>query len=448
MQPASMHVFFVLLFFGFSFASAQEVTIVEAAPKAVGEKPAKAGVAKKLVIPQVTEMVRINETNVFFLNTQGQIGIAKFTPELTLEKWDFYSGFEWKEARHLAVGRNLSVVSGSPNELTQAFDTDADYRLDFFQDMISEWPGKSEGATISCGPIADQHGRLLFAVAPKAGAEKAVTPSTLFAWNPGGQMLTVLATSSLPIAEMAVSKTGMLAAWIQLASYTEGFYVAIAQLPVFNPKKPDEQPIDPPTLLPNLIIPAAMTDFKPIGQFCFNDENGKSQILITCPEAKRLIEMMPENFDGGWGGAVSVREVFEHPIYAIEPIDHGKILLGGTNGFQPLGKNLKAFRFKGLRITSEVLEINFTQPVDRFKATAENGVQIAIIPLEGELEPFTITTPVVESDGRTVIMKLPKLPGKAIIKIDAPGLTSEDEEPIVFPSLYYTTPSLPGKKAD
>jgi hypothetical protein len=439
-----MQILFIVFFLGISLAAAQDVAVVGATPPDPSTKPdEKAVVAKKLVIPQVIEMVRINETNVFFLNNQGQIGIAKLSPDLVLEKWDFYSGFEWKEARHLAVGRNLSVVSGSPNELTQAFDTDGDYRLDFFQDMISEWPGKLEGATISCGPIADQHGRLLFAVAPKPGAEKAVSPSTIFAWNPGGQSLTALATSSLPIAEMAVSKTGMLVAWIQLDSYTEGFYVAIAQLPVFNPKKPDEQPIDPPVLLPNLIIPAAMTDFKPIGQFCFTNENGTSQILITCPEAKKLIEMIPEKFEGGWGGAVLVRETFDHLVYAIEPIDHGKILLGGSNGFQRLGQDPKIFRFKGLRITNDVLEITFTQPVDRARATAENGVQLAIIPLEGQLEPFTAAPPVVESDGRTIIMPLPKMPGKAIIKIDTPDLISEEGEPIVFPSLYYTTP---GKK--
>ena len=170
-----------------SLARAQDVAAVGSLPQPPVEKPAEAVIAKKLVIPQVTEMVRINETNVFFLNTQGQIGIAKFTPDLAIEKWDFYSGLEWREARHLAVGRNLSVVSGSPNELTQAFDTDGDYRLDFFQDMISEWPGKSEGATISCGPIADQHGGCFSPWPPKMVQKKRSPRRRFLPGTPAGR---------------------------------------------------------------------------------------------------------------------------------------------------------------------------------------------------------------------------------------------------------------------
>ncbi|MDF1755692.1 MAG: hypothetical protein P1U89_23080 [Verrucomicrobiales bacterium] len=420
-------------------ASAQdEVAVVDGSVPEPTPPQSKA-VKPKVASPAVSEIVRIDKSNAFFLDTLGQLGVAKFSEELELVAWDYYSHFQWLEARHMAVGRNLSIVSGSPNEITQAFDTNKDGKLDFFQDMISEWPGKSDGAAISCGPVADQHGRLLFAVAPKPGSEEKASVSTLFAWNPGGQTLTTLATSSLPIAEMAVSKDGMLAAWIQLPTYTEGYYIALATLPGFDPKKPDEQPANPPALLPNLIIPASMTDFHSIGQFCFAYENEKEKLFVTCPEAKRLIEMVPEKNDNGWGGTVSIRETFDQPIYAVEPMEEGKILIGGKAGFLPLGKNLRAFRFKDLRITSDALEIDFTQPVDRAKATSETeGLQLAIIPLEGELEPFEAPRPIVESDGRTVILELPKLPGKAIIKVDAPNLTSEDGEPIVFPSLFYT----------
>ncbi|MDF1816604.1 MAG: hypothetical protein P1V20_30660 [Verrucomicrobiales bacterium] len=433
-----IRLFSVLLVALAGIASGQD-EVAAVSNSAPVNKPGPAVVGTKMKSPPVSEIVRIDPANAFFLDTMGQLGVARFTPELDLIGWEYYSLFQWQEARHIVVGRNLSIVSGSPNELTQAFDTDKDGRLDFFQDMISEWPGKAEGATISCGPVADQYGRLLFAVAPREGAGEGASVSTLFAWNPGGQTLTSLATSSLPIAEMAVSKDGLLAAWIQLPSYTEGYYISFADLPAFNRKKPDEQPANPPALLPNMIIPASMTDFKPIGQLCFAREGGKEKLFITSPEANRLIEMVPEKVGKDWGGAVSVRASFDEPIYAVELMDEGKILLGGKAGFQPLEENLEAFRFRELRFAPDALEIDFTRPVDRIRATAEEaGVQLAIIPLEGELAPFEAPRPLVESDGKTVVLKLPELPGKAIIKIDAPDLVSEDGDPIVFPSLFYT----------
>lgn len=395
------------------------------------------------VAPGISEIVRIDPSNVFFLDSVGRIGVARFAEDLTLKAWDYYSEFQWSEARHLAVGRNLSVVSGSQNELTQAFDTDKDGKLDFFQDTIKQWPGKTEGATISCGPITDLHGRLLFAVAPKPRdpddeKPEKIAPSTLFAWNPGGEELTTLATSSLPISEMAVSQEGRLVAWIQLPSYTEGYYLAVAELPPFDPRNPDKQPESPVSLMPNLIIPAELTDFKPIGQFCITRENDVEKIFVACPMSKRLVELIPELHPGGWGGLISVREQFEKPIYAVEPMAEGRVLLGGEAGFHALDPDRDSFHYRSVRMASDAFEIDFSRPVDRSKAVSqEEGIQLAVIPLEGKLDPFDPPQSLVESDGLTVVVPLPDLPPKAIIKIDAPSLTCENGESLLFPSIYY-----------
>ena len=421
-------------------APAQDSPAVDPNPSSASARQGVVQIERDLKSPPIAALARINQASVFFLDLDGRVGVAKFSPGLSLVAWDHYTSFRWREARRIAYGRNLSVVSGTPYELSQAFDTDQDGRLDFFQDMITDWPGKKEGARISSGPLTDPSGRLLFAVSPSAGSGNAADrPCTLFSWNPGGTTLTKLATSSLPIVEMAVSSEGLLAAWIQLPSYDEGYYLSLIELPPFESANPDHQPENPPSLLPDIIIPAELTGFKPVGSFCFSKEDGETKLLVTCPQSKRLIEATLEMGKSGWGGIMSVREIFPQPVYCLEPMEEGKVLLGGAGGFRALGKNLDAFRFLDVRLVGGSLEIDFSKPVDRAKATdSESGVQLAIIPLAGQLDAFDPPQPLVESDGRTVVLKLPSLPSKAILKVEAPGLTSEEGEKVLFPSVFYT----------
>ncbi len=398
--------------------------------------------------PSVVEIARINSGNAFFLDSNGQIGVAKFKAGLELSAWDYYTDFQWAEAKSIAIGRNLSIVSGTSTELTQAFDSDKDGKLDFFQDMISNWPTKSEGTSISSGPVADAYGRLLFAVAPrqlpkKEGEEQdtsAPLPSQIFSWNPGGQTLTTLATSSLPIAAMAVSQDGLLAAWIQLPSYTEGYYIALVQLPKFDPKKPDEQPISPPTLVPNIIVPAQLTQSAPISQLSFAIEDGQEKLFACCPEANRIIEIRPEMHEGGWGGLVMIREIFDRPIFSVEAMSPDQILTGGIDGFAKLNKQSENFQFWGVRFTGQSLSVDFSQPVNRkqIMSKREPALNLSIIPLEGTMEPFERPEPLIESDGKTVILDLPKLPRQVIVKVDGSGLKSEDGADISTPEMYYT----------
>ena len=388
--------------------------------------------------PWVTEIVRINSTSIFFLDHEGRVGVAKFSPELELNVWDYYSKLKWENARHLAVGRNLSVVSGSATELTQAFDTDKDGTLDFYQDMIREWPGKAQGARISCGPIADSDGRLLFAVSPPPGINaQNAKPSAVYSWNPGGKALTRLAVSNLPIGEMTISESGMLAAWIKHPGYTEGYYIGITQVPEFNPSTPDAEAAEIPELTPNIIIPTEITGSKAIRQLCFFEENGQTKLLVTIPETKRLIEVIPELHDGGWGGLVTVRRKFDQPVFAAEAMDHGKILIGAADGFHSLAGG-EGFRFSGLKIVEDGVEVKFSQPVDRGQIISPEGMLVSLIPLEGTIPDFEAPDPLIESDGKTVILSLPPLPKKVIIKIDTPDLKSEEGEPIAYPALYYT----------
>ncbi len=390
--------------------------------------------------PAIASISRINGTSVFFLDTSGRIGAATFSPELRLLNWQHYSGIAFGEARHLAVGRNLSVVTGSPNELTQAFDLDEDGQLDIFQDVLTDWPGRESGATISCGPVPDPSGRLLFAVAPgpNADGEAARLPSTLYSWSPDEEPIP-LATSSLPIVEMTVSQRGTFAAWIQLESYREGYYITFGELPPFDPEDPGAAPEEPLALLPAMIVPASLTDYKPIGRLCFITEDGVEKLLVACPEAKRVIEMIPRKGANGWRGPVAVRRIFDRAVFALEEMEMDRVLVGGAGGFAPLDDGADPFRFREVRVVSNGVEVEFSRPVDREKAiAADTGIDLTLIPLKGEVGEVEPAPAIVESDGRTIVLPLPEVPAQAILKLEAPDLVSEEGDLLLFPTFFYT----------
>lgn len=391
-------------------------------------------------VPPVTEIVRINPTSAFFLTDKGRIGVARFENNLKLNAWDYYSDFQWLEARHLAVGLNLSIVSGTSTELTQAFNTNDDGVLDFYQDTLTDWPGRGIGAKISCGPIADSNGRLLFAVTPPPTPNaKEALPSIVYSLNPNGKKLTRLVSSDLPIGEMAISEGGILAAWIKHPGYKEGYYLGITQLPAFDITKPDVELEELPTLSPNVIIPTELTNSQPIRQLCFFEEDGLSKILVTIPEAKRLIEVVPELHNAGWGGLVTVRRQFDVPVYSAETMDHGKVIVGAEDGFHNLNSD-RSFHYTGINIAKDAIEVKFSHPINRAQIVSNrNSIRLSMVSLGEEIEPFEAPEPIVESDGMTVVLPTTlKLPKKVIIKVETPLLTSEEGVPIASSMMFYT----------
>src|SRR5690606_24065255 len=109
-------------------------------------------------VPTVRAIAPIDGSNVFFLNHRGQIGVAKFSPGLSQIGWELYSEVKLNALPSLAVGPRYSVLTASPLELTQAFDTDQDAELDFFQAIVRDWTDRDQGVAITAGPVADPHG--------------------------------------------------------------------------------------------------------------------------------------------------------------------------------------------------------------------------------------------------------------------------------------------------
>ncbi len=73
-------------------------------------------------VPTVRAIAPVDKNNVFFLNNRGQIGVAKFSPGLSLIGWEYYSEVKLNSLPFLAAGPEYSVITGSPDEITQAFD--------------------------------------------------------------------------------------------------------------------------------------------------------------------------------------------------------------------------------------------------------------------------------------------------------------------------------------
>src|SRR5690606_1485947 len=137
-----------------------------------------------------------------FLNKRGQIGVAKFSPGLSLIGWEYYSEVYLDALPGIATGPDFSALFASPTELTQAFDTDRDVELDFFQALVREWPGREEEVAITAGPVADSYGRVLFALSPFPLEEGAPAHARIVAWHPGAESLVTLTESILPVTSM------------------------------------------------------------------------------------------------------------------------------------------------------------------------------------------------------------------------------------------------------
>ena len=68
--------------------------------------------------PSVSAIAPIDDKNVFFLNKEGQIGVAKFSPGLSQIGWELYSDVKWSGLSELTIGPNYSLVFAAPGEIT------------------------------------------------------------------------------------------------------------------------------------------------------------------------------------------------------------------------------------------------------------------------------------------------------------------------------------------
>jgi hypothetical protein len=410
-------------------------------------------------IPTVRAIAPVDKNNVFFLNNRGQIGVAKFSPGLSLIGWEYYSEVKLNSLPFLAAGPEYSVVTGSPDEITQAFDTDGDVELCFYQALIRDWVGRSEGVTITAGPVADPFGRLLFALSPHLEAPeevledkreeeentespeqskpKATPKARIVSWTPGAEELVTLTESRLPISSFSISRGGLLACLLSMPGYDGGYYVSLTQLPAPPPEAPATPPQSIPFTLPSLLIPAELTRGTPPTQLAFCAMEGKEKLLALCPGSKQIIEIVPESVNGTWQGSILLNRITKMPIEAVVEIAPGAILAGGDSGFIPLDVDDDTFKIKRVAILAEGISLDFTDAVNRAIASKPENYAVRAISLNGENAPITVR-PVIESDGRSVILRTSRITEGTVIQVTCPNVVSENGASLLSSAVYYT----------
>lgn len=383
-------------------------------------------------VPTVRAIAPIGGGNVFFLNHRGQVGVAKFSPGLSQIGWEFYSEVKLNALPFLAVGPGYSIVSASAVELTQSFDTDQDVELDFFQALVREWPSRNEGVVITAGPVADAHGRILYALSPHSLKAGEPEKARLMAWIPSTGQSIPVTESELPIESFALRRDGLLATRLSMPDYKDGFFLSLTELP-----PPDGAAAPLPFTLPSLIVPAELTKGdRPVSP-AFLEEEGVGKLILTCPASRHLIEIVPEKAGGLWQGSVLLRAIAPTPLHTLVEMDPGQLLGGGDEGFLPLAEDAGVHRITSLTLAGDGIVLGFSQPVDRFEAVKPENYSVKTIALGGGETSLPIE-PVIDARGRTVVLKsAPVEPGQ-VLRVVCQNVPSETGGKLLHPSAFST----------
>ncbi len=418
---------------------------------AKGQENAKSGSGKKRDVvdirpneekpPGIRAIAPLNEANVVFLSREGLVGIAKFTPGLGLIAWDLYSKVKQDSLSGIVPGKNLSVLSASTAEITQAFDTDDNLKLDFYQALISDWPGKTDGVVITAGPVSDGSGRIFFALSPHQAEKEAQAKASVVSWHPKVKGIKTVTTSMLPIRAMAISPDGVLAARLYMPEYKDGFWVSLNRLPPFDPgpAKPGVVISEIPSTKPSILIPAELTNNSNPEQLCFIKEDGVEKILVTYPGSNQIIEIIPLEVGPFWQGSILMREKTESAVETLCFLGKDRVLGGGPEGFMAIDRNDDIFRILSMTLADDGIELRFSRPVNRFSGTRPDSFLVKANPLQGEGEKgITIPEPMIESDGQAIILRSGSIPADSVLRIKCMNITSETGEKLANPMAFYT----------
>jgi len=387
--------------------------------------------------PSVRAIVPLDGANVFFLNHRGQIGMAKFSPGLSQIGWQFYSEVKLSALPSIMLGPNYSVITASLNEVTQSFDTNQDVSLDFFQALVQDWPGREAGVVITAGPVADPYGRILFALSPAPAKPGDPPRARIVAWHPAAKGLVTVTESELPVDTFAVNRAGLLAARLNMPDYPGGYFLSLTSLPPFTAEQPDAVPDPMPATLPSLVIPADLTKKSPPTQMCFFEEGQKEKLLLTCPGSKHLIEIVPDKPGDLWEGSILLRAITPSPIETLVEMTPGMVLGGGDEGFVPLTGTVDPYRITRLDLAKDGIVLDFNRPVDRLQASQTGSFLLKALAASGSTE-LIVSSIVIESDGRTVVLKTGTIPEGTVLQVACKSVPSETSEALLGNEAFYT----------
>lgn len=386
--------------------------------------------------PTVRAIAPIGGGNVFFLNHRGQAGVAKFSPGLSPIGWEFYSEVKLNALPSLAVGPGYSLVSASPVELTQAFDTDEDVELDFFQALARDWPSRADGVVITAGPVADPFGRVLYALSPHALKPGDPVKARLMAWSADSGESVPVTESELTIESFALRRDGLLASRLSMPDYADGFFLSLTDLPP-PPGDPSAAPAPLPFTLPSLILPSELTGKdRPVSP-AFFEESGTGKLVLACPANRRLVEVVPEKAGGLWQGSVLLRGIAPKPVHTLVEMDPGQLLGGGDEGFVALAGDASVYRILRLDLAEDGLVLEFSHPVDRFEAVKAENFSVKAIALGGG-ETDLAVEPAIDASGRTVALRAKAVEPGHVLRVVCQNVPSETGAKLLHVSAFRT----------
>jgi hypothetical protein len=351
--------------------------------------------------------------------------------------WEFYSEVKLNALPFLAVGPGYSIVAASPVELTQGFDTNEDVELDFFQALVRDWPSRGEGVVITAGPVADTHGRILYALSPHSLKAGEPIKARLMAWAPATGQSIPVTESELPIESFALRRDGLLAIRLSMPDYTDGFFLSLTELPPPLADSPGATPAPLPLTLPSLILPAELTKGdRPVSP-AFFEEDGVRKLILTCPVSRHLVEIVPEKAGGLWQGSVLLRGISPKPLHTLVEIDPGQLLGGGDEGFLPLAGDASVYRIAAMTLAEDGIVLEFTQPVDRFEAVKPENYSVKAIALGGGETALEIE-PVIDARGRTVVLKSKAVDPGHVLRVTCQNVPSESGGKLLHASVFST----------
>lgn len=403
----------------------------------VGQRRPFVEIVEQDIKPSVQAIAAIDNMNVFFLNKRGQAGFAKFSPGLSLIGWELYSKVKLNAIDNLGLGPDYSLVTASPFEVTQAFDTLGDGKLDFFEGIIRTWPGRKQGVTITAGPVPDAAGRLLFALSPHAAEDGEAPLARLVAWDPDQDELRTVTESELVISSFAIGPNGLLAARLSMPNYTEGFYISLTELKSSSSKITEQTEAGPPQTLPSLLIPAELTAREEPTQICFFTEDETTKLILTCPATRKLIEVVPEKEGKLWQGAILLRSLAPSSIESIVEMNTGSLLGGGPDGFFPLEIPDNEFRIERVEVAEDGVVLRFSKELNRKQGVKNSSYTLESISFRGHNKILKVT-PVIESDGKTVILKTNEIGKGVVLKVSCENLHSGSGDRLFSETVFYT----------
>ncbi len=180
-----------------------------------------------------------------------------------------------------------------------------------------------------------------------------------------------------------------------------------------------------------------MTKSAPPTQLCFVHESGKEKILLTCPASKRLIEIVPEKSGTIWQGSILLRAQIDASIETLVEMAPGMVLGGGDSGFVPLNNGSDIYRIKRIALSDNGIVLDFNRPVDRGRAIEPGSFIVKALAQTGGAD-LPVTETVIESDGRTVILKTGPLSPGTVLKVVCKSVPSETGETLLSKEAFYT----------